>query len=82
MGTSPFDQTIVQGLAGACDGRVLTQFFGAADQIQAFLGLENQLNAQLTAIGPIGPENTVLSGFDLDTAGNLWGLGTQAVGNR
>ena len=52
------------------------------DQIQAFLGLENQLNAQLTTIGPIGPENTVLTGFDLDTGGNLWVLGETGRGGR
>ena len=42
--------------------------------------MENQLNAQVTTIGSIGPENTVLLGFDFDTAGNLWGLGDTSPG--
>ena len=75
VGTVPPTDTAFRGLAGACDGRVLTERQPLQVEVDSFLELENQQNAQVTTIGRIGPTGTLLDGFDFDTAGNLWGVG-------
>ena len=75
VGTVSPTDTAFRGLAGACDGRVLTERQPLQVEIDSFLELENQQNAQLATIGRIGPTGTLLFGFDFDTGGTMWGVG-------
>ena len=81
VGSASQGEDTLSGLTGTCGGGLLTQLFPPQDQIRASLAAENPLTAQVTIIGSIGPEDTLLFGYDFDTAGVLWGIGqTVAAG--
>jgi hypothetical protein len=81
VGPASEGENALHGLAGECEGTLFTEQVLPQDQIQASLLSEDPANAQVTIIGSIGPEDTMLFGYDFDTLGVLWGLGqTSAAG--
>jgi hypothetical protein len=81
VGPASEAEVALHGLAATCEGALFTEHVLPADQIQASLASEDPANAQVTIIGSIGPEDTMLFGYDSDAAGVLWGLGqTSAAG--
>ena len=81
VGAASEGEVSLHGLAAACEGTLFIEQVLPADQIQASLASQDPANAQVTIIGSIGPEDTMLFGYDSDAAGVLWGLGqTSAAG--